>query len=270
LIKYDNIKKIEFSGKEYKVKKIIIVVLITIAIFSCSKNINEEEKSARSREIYFKACEFINQKIENELFLVEDSRCVTPYHTDEELVERVKKAEKILKNKELFEKQKIMMKKFNELNKLRKEDRVKYINFLLTKREPEKINFLFKDYDGLLEKNEYTIKNENHWGDYTWEALYNSFLKNYEQIFGKENLEFAEMLEKFQENVSKENSENQKQFCKLKKESKPSVKRKNEPEQSKNIVEFVFNKEKYYFIHGKKTVFNKSSSEEISNFLCGG
>ena len=123
--------------------------------------------------------------------------------------------------------------------------------------------------DELLEKNEYAIKNENHWNDYTWEALYNSFLKNYEQIFGKKNLMFAEMLEKFQENVSKENSENQKQFCKLKKESKPLSERKNDLEENKNIVEFVFNKEKYYFIHGIKTVFNKSSGEEISNFLCG-
>ena len=94
-------------------------------------------------------------------------------------------------------------------------------------------------------------------------------MKNYEQIFGKENLEFAEMLEKFQKNVSKENEENQKQFCKLKKESKPSSKRKNELEENLNIVEFVFDKEEYYFIHGSKTVFNKSSGEEISNFLCG-
>ena len=95
-------------------------------------------------------------------------------------------------------------------------------------------------------------------------------MRNYEQIFGNENIDFGEKLNKFQETVIKENNENQKQFCELKKESKPSAKRKNEPEQSKNIVEFVFNKEKYYFIHGKKTVFNKSSSEEISNFLCGG
>ena len=76
------------------------------------------------------------------------------------------------------------------------------------------------------------------------------------------------MLEKFQENVSKENSENQKQFCELKKESKPLSERKNELEENKNIVEFVFNKEKYYFIHSSKTVFDKSSGEEISNFLC--
>ena len=80
---------------------------------------------------------------------------------------------------------------------------------------------------------------------------------------------FAEMLEKFQENVSKENSENQKQFCKLKKESKPLSERKTDLEENKNIIEFVFDKEKYYFIHGSKTVFNKSSGEEISNFLCG-
>ena len=264
-------KKIKFSGKEIKMKKIIVAILTLGTIFSCSKNINDNEKTDNSREIYFKTCEFMDKKIKDERCLVEKDRC-NFYETDkdEEVIKQIKKAEKILKNKELFERQKIMMKKFDELNKLREEDKVKYINFLLTKRNPEKTNFLFKDYDGLLEKNEYTIKNENHWGDYTWEALYNSFLKNYEQIFGKENLEFAEMLEKFQENVSKENSENQKQFCKLKKESKPSAKRKNEPEQSKNIVEFVFNKEKYYFIHGKKTVFNKSSSEEISNFLCGG
>lgn len=248
-------------------KKIIVTMLTLGIIFSCSQNINEEEKSIRSREIYFKACEFINQKIKNELFLVEDSRCVTPYHTDEELVEKVKKAEKILRNKELFERQKIMMKKFDELDKLREKEKVEYINFLLTKRNPEKINFVFKDYNELLEKNKYAIKNENYW-HYTWETLYNSFLKNYEQIFGKENLEFAEMLEKFQENVSKENSENQKQFCKLKKESEPLSKRKNELEENKNIVEFVFSKEKYYFIHSNKTIFNKSSNEEISNFLC--
>ena len=58
-------------------------------------------------------------------------------------------------------------------------------------------------------------------------------------------------------------------FSKLKKESKPLSERKNDLEENKNIVEFVFNKEKYYFIHGGKTVFDKSSGEEISNFLCG-
>ena len=254
-------------------KKIIVTMLTLGIIFSCSKNINEEEKASSSsssiRETYFKVCEFMNQKIENELFLVESDRCIVAmFNTDDEFIEQIKKAEKILKNKEIFKKQKTMMKKFNELNKLRKEGKVKYVDFLLTKRNPEKMNIFFKDYNKLLEKNEYEIKNENYW-HYTWETLYNSFLKNYEQIFGKENLEFAEMLEKFQENVSKENSENQKQFCKLKKESKPLSERKNDLEENKNIVEFVFNKEKYYFIYGGKTVFNKSSGEEISNFLCG-
>ena len=252
-------------------KKIIVAILTLGTIFSCSKNINEEEKASSSsiKEIYSKVCEFMNRKIENELFLVESDRCFeSMFNTDDEFAEQIKKAEKILKNKELFKKQKIMMKKFDELNKFRKEGKVKYVDFLLTKRNPEKMNIFFKDYNKLLEKNEYEIKNENYW-HYTWETLYKSFLKNYEQIFGKENLEFSEMLEKFQENVSKENSENQKQFCKLKKESKPLSERKNDLEENKNIVEFVFNKEKYYFIHGGKTVFDKSSGEEISNFLCG-
>lgn len=251
-------------------KKIIVTMLTLGIIFSCSKNIDEKQKVYSDRKTNFEICDFLNKKIENELFLVERRGCIALYSdTDEEVAEEVKKAEKILRNKELFKKQKIMMKKFDELNKLREEDKVKYVNFLLTKRNPEKINFLLKDYDELLEKNEYAIKNENNWPYYTWKTLYDSFLKNYEQIFGKENLEFSEMLEKFQENVSKENEENQKQFCKLKKESKPLSERKNDLEENKNIVEFVFNKEKYYFIHGNKTVFNKSSSEEISNFLCG-
>ena len=251
-------------------KKIIVTMLTLGIIFSCSKNIDEKQKVYSDRKTNFEICDFLNKKIENELFLVERRGCIALYSdTDEEVAEEVKKAEKILRNKELFKKQKIMMKKFDELNKLREEDKVKYVNFLLTKRNPEKINFLLKDYDELLEKNEYAIKNENNWPYYTWKTLYDSFLKNYEQIFGKENLEFSEMLEKFQENVSKENEENQKQFCKLKKESKPLSERKNDLEENKNIVEFVFNKEKYYFIHGNKTVFNKSSSEEISNFLFG-
>lgn len=251
-------------------KKIIVTMLTLGTIFSCSKNINEEEKASSSsiKEIYSKVCEFMNQKIENELFLVESDRCIeSMFNTDNEFAEQIKKAEKILKNKELFKKQKIMIKKFDELNKLHKEGKVKYVDFLLTKRNPKKMNIFFKDYNKLLEKNEYEIKNENYW-HYTWETLYNSFLKKYEQIFGTKNLEFAEMLEKFQENVSKENSENQKQFCELKKESKPLSERKNELEENKNIVEFVFNKEKYYFIHSSKTVFDKSSGEEISNFLC--
>lgn len=252
-------------------KKIFITAILTIAVtFSCSKNVNEKQKVYSDRKTNFEICDFLNKKIENELFLVERRGCIALYSdTDEEVAEEVKKAEKILRNKELFKKQKIMMEKFDELNKLREDDKVKYVNFLLTKRNPEKINFLLKDYDKLLERNEYAIKNENNWPYYTWESLYNNFLKNYEQIFGKENLEFAEMLEKFQENVGKENSENQKQFCKLKKESEPSAKRKSDLEENQNIVEFVFDKEKYHFIHGDKTVFNKSSSEEISNFLCG-
>ena len=183
-------------------------------------------------------------------------------------IEQIKKVEKILKNKELFKKQKIMMNKFDELNKLRKEGKVKYVDFLLTKRNPEKMNIFFKDYNKLLEKNEYEIKNEDYW-HYTWETLYNSFLKNYEQIFGKENIEFSEMLEKFQENASKENIENQKQFCKLKKEKIPLSGRRNDLEENKNIVEFIFDKEKYYFIHDSGTVFNKSSGEKNLNFLCG-
>ena len=251
-------------------KKIIVAILTLGTIFSCSKNINEEEKASSSsiKEIYSKVCEFMNRKIENELFLVESDRCFeSMFNTDNEFLEQINKAEKILKNKELFKKQKTMMKKFDELNKLRKEEKVKYIDFLLTERNPKKMNIFFKDYNELLEKNEYAIKDEKQW-HYTWETLYNSFLKNYEQIFGKENLEFSEMLEKFQENVSKENSENRKQFCELKKESKPLSERKNELEENKNIVEFIFNKKKYYFIHSSKTVFDKSS-EEISNFLCG-
>ena len=211
----------------------------------------------------------MRNKIKNELFLVENDECVLSENDDDnEIIKEIKKLEQILNNKELREKQKTMMKKFNELNKLRKEGKVKYVDFLLTKRNPEKMNIFFKDYNKLLEKNEYEIKNEDYW-HYTWETLYNSFLKKYEQIFGKKNLEFTEVLEKFQENIIKENSENQKQFCKLKKESKPLSERKNDLEENKNIVEFVFNKEKYYFIHGSKTVFNKSSGEEISNFLCG-
>ena len=251
-------------------KKIIVAILTLGTIFSCSKNINEEEKASSSsiKEIYSKVCEFMNRKIENELFLVESDRCFeSMFNTDNEFLEQINKAEKILKNKELFKKQKTMMKKFDELNKLRKEEKVKYIDFLLTERNPKKMNIFFKDYNEFLEKNEYAIKDEKQW-HYTWETLYNSFLKNYEQIFGKENLEFSEMLEKFQENVSKENSENRKQFCELKKESKPLSERKNELEENKNIVEFIFNNKKYYFIHSSKTVFDKSS-EEISNFLCG-
>lgn len=247
---------------------IIIIILMTTIIFSCSKNIDEEEKNS-NREIYFKTCKFMRNKIKNELFLVENDECVLSENDDDnEIIKEIKKLEQILNNKELREKQKTMMKKFNELNKLRKEGKVKYVDFLLTKRNPEKMNIFFKDYNKLLEKNEYEIKNEDYW-HYTWETLYNSFLKKYEQIFGKKNLEFTEVLEKFQENIIKENSENQKQFCKLKKESKPLSERKNDLEENKNIVEFVFNKEKYYFIHGSKTVFNKSSGEEISNFLCG-
>ena len=250
-------------------KKIIVTMLTLGIIFSCSKNIDEKQKVYSDRRTNFEICDFLNKKIENELFLVERRGCIAlNSDTDEEVAEEVKKAEKILKNKELLKKQKTMIKKFDELNKLREEDKVKYVDFLLTKRNPEKMNIFFKDYNKLLEKNEDEIKNEDYW-HYTWETLYNSFLKKYEQIFGKKNLEFTEMLEKFHENIIKENSENQKQFCKLKKENKPLSERKNELEENKNIVEFVFNKEKYYFIHSSETVFDKSSSEEISNFLCG-
>jgi lipoprotein len=253
--------------------KKIIIILMAVAIFSCSKNINENKKSSSGREIYFKTCEFMNKKMENELFLVEKDRCIAlEIDPDEEVIKEIKKLEQILKNKELHRRQKTMLKKFNELNKLRKEGKVKYIDFLLTERNPEKMNAFFKDYNELLEKNEYAIKNESYndeYLNYTWENLYKSFLRNYEQIFGNENIDFGEKLNKFQETVIKENNENQKQFCELKKESKPLSKRKNELEQNKNIVEFIFNKKKYYFIHSSKTVFGKSSGKEISNFLCG-
>lgn len=35
---------------------------MAVAIFSCSKNINENKKSSSGREIYFKTCEFMNKK----------------------------------------------------------------------------------------------------------------------------------------------------------------------------------------------------------------
>ena len=81
-------------------KKIIVTMLTLGIIFSCSKNINEEEKASSSssstRETYFKVCEFMNQKIKNELFLVESDRCIASmFNTDNEFVEQIKKAEKI-------------------------------------------------------------------------------------------------------------------------------------------------------------------------------
>ena len=73
-------------------KKIFIAAILTITvIFSCSKNVNEKEKAGSSgssiREIYFKVCEFMNKKIENELFLVESDRCIAGmFNTDDEFI----------------------------------------------------------------------------------------------------------------------------------------------------------------------------------------
>lgn len=97
--------------------KKIIIILITTIIFSCSKT-NDKKISDDDWEIYSKTCNTINNKIENELFLVANDICFIgdkELETEDNVVIKIKHSEKILKNKELYQKQKMMLKKFNEI-----------------------------------------------------------------------------------------------------------------------------------------------------------
>ena len=118
--------------------------------------------------------------------------------------------------------------------------------FFLTGREPEKMEILRKAYEGLINKSEKDIKEELFYlnDHFNWEELFNIFSNNYEQVFGKENVEFGEMLNKFQETVNKENAENRKKYCES---------RKNGIDLLDKQLNFLYN----------------SSDKEISYFLCG-
>lgn len=228
-------------------KKIIIILMTTI-IFSCSKT-NDPKISDDDWEIYSKTCNTINNKIENELFLVANDVYFIgdkELETEDNVVMKIKYSEKILKSKELYRKQKMMLKKFNELNRFQKVKKLEHIDFLLTGREPEKMEILRKAYEGLINKSEKDIKEELFYlnDHFNWEELFNIFSNNYEQVFGKENVEFGEMLNKFQETVNKENAENRKKYCES---------RKNGIDLLDKQLNFLYN----------------SSDKEISYFLCG-
>jgi len=228
-------------------KKIIITVLMAISIFSCSKT-DDKKISDDDWKIYSKTCNAINDKIENELFLVTDDVCSIgdkELEIEDDVVVKIKYSEKILKSKELYQKQKMMLKKFNELNRFQKGKKLKHIDFLLTGREPEKMETLRKAYEELINKSEKKIKEALFYFDNpTWEELFNIFSNNYEQVFGKENIEFGEMLNKFQETVNKENAENRKKFCESRKDGIDLLDKQ---------LNFLYN----------------SSDKEISSFLCG-
>ena len=55
--------------------KKIIIILMTTPTFSCSKT-NDKKISDDDWEIYSKTCNTINNKIENELFLVTNDVCI--------------------------------------------------------------------------------------------------------------------------------------------------------------------------------------------------
>ena len=228
--------------------KKIIIILITTIIFSCSKT-NDKKISDDDWEIYSKTCNTINNKIENELFLVANDICFIgdkELETEDNVVIKIKHSEKILKSKELYRKQKMMLKKFNELNRFQKVKKLEHIDFLLTGREPEKMEILRKAYEGLINKSEKDIKEELFYlnDHFTWEDLFDIFSSNYEQVFGKKNIEFGEMLNKFQKTVNKENAENRKKYCES---------RKNGIDLLDKQLNFLYN----------------SSDKEISYFLCG-
>lgn len=228
--------------------KKIIIILITTIIFSCSKT-NDKKISDDDWEIYSKTCNTINNKIENELFLVTNDVCFIgdkELETEDNVVMKIKYSEKILKNKKLYQKQKMMLKKFNELNKFQKSKKLKHIDFLLTGREPKKMEILRKAYEELIDKSEKDVKEELFYlnDHFNWEELFNIFSNNYEQVFGKENIEFGEMLNKFQETVNKENAENRKKFCESRKDGIDLLDKQ---------LNFLYN----------------SSDKEISYFLCG-
>jgi hypothetical protein len=104
---------------------------------------------------------------------------------------------------------------------------------------------LRKAYKELINKSEKNIKEALFYFDNpTWEELFNIFSNNYEQVFGKENIEFGEMLNKFQETVNKENAENRKKFCESRKVGIDLLDKQ---------LNFLYN----------------SSDKEISYFLCG-
>lgn len=227
--------------------KKIIVILTTTLIFSCSKT-NDKKISDDDWEIYSKTCNIINNKIENELFLVTNDACVIgdkEWETEDDAVMKIKHSEQILKDKKLRQKRKTMLKKFDELNRFQKGKKLKHIDFLLTERETLKMETLRKAYEELINKSEKGLKEELFFfGDLTWEELFNIFSNNYEQVFGKENIGFGEMLNKFQETVNKENAENRKKVCES---------RKNGINLSEKQLNFLHN----------------SSDEEIFSFLCG-
>jgi lipoprotein len=90
--------------------KKIIIILTTALIFSCSKT-NDKKISDDDWKIFTKTCNTINNKIENELFLVTNDVCVIgdkELETEDDAVMKIKYSEKILKSRELRQKQKMM------------------------------------------------------------------------------------------------------------------------------------------------------------------
>lgn len=245
-------------------KKIFLTVILFLFIFSCGTDNTEktDEKEIKEqnekKELNFKACLALNSMIKNQLNLVTNSFCNANKNESLETQKKsILEVEKLLKNKELIKKNKILKKYFIEMDKLIKsEEETAFFNFALLKENRTEIkNFIY--YYKMLEKSE---KLNSGW---TWGELFETVKKEYKKLVGKNFLSFKETKINVINFIKSETFKNKKEFCKLRKESEPVVQKINKDE-----LYFVFEKGEFYFLNNLGKTLSDVPESEIANFLC--
>ena len=246
-------------------KKIFLLAFLFLFIFSCEVNdaekINKKEikKLKEKKELNFKACLALNSMIKKQLNLVTNFSCNADENKSLETQKKsIMKAEKLLKNKELIKENKILKKYFIEMEELIKsEGEANFFYFALLKENKAEIENFIKFYR-LLEKSE-KLKS-----DWTWKRLFEIQKKEYKKLIGKNFVSFKETKINVINFIKSETSKNNKEFCKLRKESEPVVQKNDKGTE----FYFVFEKGEFYFLNNVGKTLSDVPESEIANFLC--
>ena len=246
-------------------KKIFLTVILFIFIFSCEVNdtekTNEKEikKLKEKKELNFKACLALNSMIKNQLNLVTNSFCNANKNENLETQKKsIMEVEKLLKNKELIKKNKILKKHFIEMEEIIKsEGEAEFFYFALLKENRAEIKNFIYDYK-MLEESE---KLNSGW---IWGKLFETVKKEYKKLVGKNFVSFKETKINVINFIKSETSKNNKEFCKLRKESEPVVQKNDKGTE----FYFVFEKGEFYFLNNLGKTLSDVPESEIANFLC--
>lgn len=253
--------------KGKKLKKIFLISILFLFIFSCGTDDAEkaDEKETKEqkekKELNFKICLVLNPKIESQLGLVTNFSCnVNENESVETQSESIREAEKLLKNKELIKENEILKKYFEEMENLVKtEGKAIFLkNFAILKENVSEIENFISDYRTLEEW-------EKSKGGWIWKEKFEVFKNEYEKISGKKFISFKESKSEVISLIKNETSKNKKEFCELRKETEPVAQKIDDGDK----FYFVFQEDEFYFINNVGKTLSDASGSEIADFLCG-